>query len=559
MSDDCGPKCGDYESLVREASVLLVGAGGIGCEVIKNLVLCGLRKLTIVDIDTIDISNLNRQFLYQKKDVSMYKAVVACERAKEAAPGCEISAKVCNVLEWKPDDVAPYDVVLNALDNIKARSHVNYCCIKANIPLIESGSSGFNGQVYPILKNITKCYECQEKPRNIAMPVCTIRQMPENAEHCIAWARKLYELLFGTPDEGNVLNDLNIPQLPISGMSTEVDAYYWVKRAFNYLFNQQIMELIEMKEKWPNDKPPSCIEYPLEEEPLSSDEGDCDRPNKVRKVTGETEKGGEQQYVSIKEKMKIHNVKELATHFRDSAVHVITQKAQLIGTITFDKDDPLCIKFVAAASNLRMLNFNIPQVNTWDVQSIAGSIIPAIAATNAIVAATQVMQLMHLLNAKKKCTSNLTKEAFEKSACKFVWVKGTVTGSMPLVKGALCSPEDLEGPNPKCVICQQRYFRLQLHDLEEWTLQKIVDRVCKVSMGLQVVNIDFDNRNVYDSEFAEDDESYAEKAEQNALPTYGIDDGSILTITCLDTGKQADVQLSVEDSIAAGEFSFLTH
>lgn len=121
----------DYISVIRDASILLVGAGGIGCEVIKNLVLCGVRKLVIVDLDTIDISNLNRQFLYQKKHVKMYKAVVAAECAQSAAPECDITAKVCDVLEWTPQDVAQYDVVLNALDNVKARSHINYCCINA--------------------------------------------------------------------------------------------------------------------------------------------------------------------------------------------------------------------------------------------------------------------------------------------------------------------------------------------------------------------------------------------------------------------------------------------
>jgi ubiquitin-like 1-activating enzyme E1 B len=65
---------------VTSARVLMVGAGGIGCELLKNLVMSGFRRIEVVDLDTIDLSNLNRQFLFQKQHIKLSKANVSKSR-----------------------------------------------------------------------------------------------------------------------------------------------------------------------------------------------------------------------------------------------------------------------------------------------------------------------------------------------------------------------------------------------------------------------------------------------------------------------------------------------
>jgi len=75
-----------------------VGAGGIGCELLKSLVMTGFKHIEVIDLDTIDISNLNRQFLFTKEDVGKYKSEVARDAIKKRFPEVEIKAYVGNVI-----------------------------------------------------------------------------------------------------------------------------------------------------------------------------------------------------------------------------------------------------------------------------------------------------------------------------------------------------------------------------------------------------------------------------------------------------------------------------
>ena len=131
---------------IQTSRILLIGAGGIGCELLKNLALSGFTSVDIVDLDTIDVSNLNRQFLFRSHHVGMPKCTVAAEAGRNMAPpgppdgsaadgGDEntigtvkytsIHGNVCDTTKFNVSYLSQFALVLNALDNVIARRRVN--------------------------------------------------------------------------------------------------------------------------------------------------------------------------------------------------------------------------------------------------------------------------------------------------------------------------------------------------------------------------------------------------------------------------------------------------
>jgi len=145
----------------------------------------------MIDLDTIDVSNLNRQFLFRPAHVGKAKATTAAESVQRFVPtGAKISAHHSNIMvqQFDRDYFASFDVVINGLDNAAARKHVNRMALAARRPLVEAGSTGYNGQAQEIRRGMTECYECFPPPAPKTYPICTIRQTPEKPVHCIVWA-----------------------------------------------------------------------------------------------------------------------------------------------------------------------------------------------------------------------------------------------------------------------------------------------------------------------------------------------------------------------------------
>lgn len=225
---------------IRAAKILLVGAGGIGCEVIKTLLLSGFTDIDLIDLDTIDVSNLNRQFLFNKSHVGKSKAEIAGEVAvkkfahvnithegKERAVRVVPSHSSIFNQEFDVDRFRSYTLVINALDNLAARSHVNRMCLAANVPLIESGTEGYIGQVFLIQRDASACYDCDgPRPNQRTYASCTIRNTPSLPIHCIVWGKHLFAQLFGETDADNdVSPDINDPELSRPDDNTKGKVY----------------------------------------------------------------------------------------------------------------------------------------------------------------------------------------------------------------------------------------------------------------------------------------------------------------------------------------------
>lgn len=150
----------DQERL-KNATIMVVGAGAIGNELIKNLALLGIGKILIFDMDDIENTNLTRSVLYRRKDVGRYKAEVAAERAMEINPDVKAKAYVSNII----DDVGlgvfrRMNVVLGGLDNREARLSINQSCYKVNVPWIDGAIEALNGFARVFIPGQGACYEC---------------------------------------------------------------------------------------------------------------------------------------------------------------------------------------------------------------------------------------------------------------------------------------------------------------------------------------------------------------------------------------------------------------
>ena len=153
----------DGQRRIREASVLLIGVGGIGCPAAAYLASSGVGRLVVCDFDTVDATNLGRQVLYTDKHIGEYKADVAAGRL--AKINSEISVSAVNERlsgEALAREVAQVDVVLDASDNFATRFEVNDACVTASRRLVSGSAIRFEGQLAIFGPNYEEspCYRC---------------------------------------------------------------------------------------------------------------------------------------------------------------------------------------------------------------------------------------------------------------------------------------------------------------------------------------------------------------------------------------------------------------
>jgi adenylyltransferase/sulfurtransferase len=143
------------------ARILVVGAGALGNEVLKNLALVGVGAIDLIDLDRIENSNLSRSVLFREQDAGQPKAMVAAARTRELNPAVAMRPIHGNVMTAIGLGVVrAADVVIGCLDNREARLWVNRMCWKVGTPWIDGGIQEINGVVKVFLPPDGPCYEC---------------------------------------------------------------------------------------------------------------------------------------------------------------------------------------------------------------------------------------------------------------------------------------------------------------------------------------------------------------------------------------------------------------
>ncbi len=149
------------QSKIANCRLLVVGAGALGNEILKNAALLGFRKVVVVDLDRIEESNLSRTVLYKQQDVGRFKSEVAAQGYRSIANDAEVHSLALNVVndcglglfEWS-------DLIVAGLDNREARLWINRSAWKVNRPWIDGAIEGINGVVRVFLPGVPPCYEC---------------------------------------------------------------------------------------------------------------------------------------------------------------------------------------------------------------------------------------------------------------------------------------------------------------------------------------------------------------------------------------------------------------
>ncbi|MGE5341250.1 MAG: ThiF family adenylyltransferase [Candidatus Omnitrophota bacterium] len=152
--------------ILKNATFMVVGAGALGNEVLKNLALLGVGNILVIDMDKIEDHNLTRSILFRGEDIGAYKSETAARRVKEIDPSVNIHAFTGTIQDTFGLGVyRAVDVVFGCLDNIQARIDVNRNCLQTGALYIDGGLRGIDGDVKIFGPPFDVCFDCIVTPQ----------------------------------------------------------------------------------------------------------------------------------------------------------------------------------------------------------------------------------------------------------------------------------------------------------------------------------------------------------------------------------------------------------
>ncbi|KRZ62727.1 Ubiquitin-like modifier-activating enzyme 1 [Trichinella nativa] len=461
----------NFQEALAKQKWLIVGAGAIGCELLKNFAMMGVACgkegcLIITDMDNIELSNLNRQFLFRRSDVGAKKAEVAGKVAKTFNSQLNVVAmceRVGTGTENIFDDAffEKLDGVANALDNIEARTYVDRRCVYYRLPLLDSGTQGPKGSTQVVYPFLTESYSSSHDPPEKSIPICTLRNFPNTIEHTIQWARDLFEGAFSIPAElaNQFLDDPrgffdridkmhdsqklelleNVYHYLSDDRPATVEACVrWARLQFEQHFNFQIQQLLYSFPEdqltafgtkfWSGSKRcPHAIYFdssnPEHRQFIFASAflraqmyamKPIDDMDKVVELASEVKPPPFKPKIGLKIPTTDEEAAELAgatsdddSRFQDLQLMLAKlkpDKTSRLVPIDFEKDDDTNhhMEFITAASNLRAENYKIEKADFMKTKQIAGRIIPAIATTTAAVAGLVGLEFYKIVSSSSK-------------------------------------------------------------------------------------------------------------------------------------------------------------
>jgi ubiquitin-activating enzyme E1 len=450
----------EVESKILNSTWFIVGSGAIGCEHLKNLAFMGIAdsslgngKVILTDPDSIEKSNLNRQFLFRSQHIGNPKSTTAADVIKTMKPNICILPYLEKVgsdnLNFTNDIMSQVTGVLNALDNVKARRFMDDQCFKFGLPLFESGTTGTKGNTQPVIPFVTETYSAStDQEQEKTFPLCTIKSFPNEIAHTIHWAMDQFEFFnrapttmnkwIENPDYINQLNqiekttaleDINLFTMKYPTQKDGIEkCVQWAVDMFTENYYNSIVQLLHTF------KPDHEVAPGV---PFWSAGKRCPQP-----ITFDITNNLHLSYIEasthiiarcsgISDNFTRSNIIQMIKNYKpdkfvptqmsitvsDSKSEKISQdniplklSSDFVNSYVaqeFEKDDDTNwhIEWITTASNLRASNYSIPLADRQQTKGIAGRIIPAIATTTSAVSGLILLEMLKYLCGANKVES----------------------------------------------------------------------------------------------------------------------------------------------------------
>ena len=417
---------------LTKLNIFLVGCGALGCEYLKLFSLLNIAchkkgTITVTDMDNIELSNLNRQFLFREDDIGKQKSFIASQKIKQFNPSINIQCydkavgydnePLFNRSFWEHQDI-----VVNALDNVQARQYVDNQCVLYKKPLLEAGTLGTKCNLQVIIPNITKSYSETMDPPEKSIPLCTIKQFPYKIEHCLEWSMEIFNQYFNIfihdveafskgqsyfldymdkIDNDHIYNN-KITLLCLFKSCLENPTYinivYFVKKIFKLIFINPIQNLLtnhpidEIDDNgvlfWSGNRLPPNIIYIDKYSDFIKQFSIylCKCLNIMVGIHIEINVDFNIEDSSIKNEFNINKL----LNIEPNAFY----KNKLFHYSTFDKDNQEDVIMMQSISNVRADTYRIPNISKIDCQLISGKIIPALHTTTSLITSLSIMELL---------------------------------------------------------------------------------------------------------------------------------------------------------------------
>ena len=433
----------NIQEKLEKLNIFIVGAGAVGCELLKNLSMMGVSsgggKITVTDGDSIELSNLNRQFLFAEEDITFPKSKIACKNIRKINPKVNVvdlqlivndkTLSIFNEEFWQSQDF-----IFSAVDNIDARKYIDKKCYKYNKIFLNCGTLGVRANDNVFIPHKTKMFNQIFIGKNtITFEPCTLKSFPYKIEHCIEWGKSIFSDFFISRIR-QLKQFLEEPETFINNMISDVnnvfiEKYINIKQLmiilnaqnrigklvkyglfkFNKLFNEKIKELLK---SYPLDKMykdgtpfwskekriPKTIEF-LQDDIMCKQFINCfvliyskclgiehinyNIDNNIKKEINYSE----------------FNFDNITIEHKDNIIEElkVCKKDFNVNECEFDKDNDIHINMLEALSNLRARNYIISEVEKNKILMLGGKIMAAVPTSTASVVGHLCYNLILLL------------------------------------------------------------------------------------------------------------------------------------------------------------------